>query len=204
MMSVQKPPNGPQRSSATTAALLLLSGCQASLPPLKPDTSEGPITYMMSMRQNTSAGLDRLTTRFEVANREDIPDYRSWRDWWCPRYVRGSNPPPPDLQSLVRSYCEAHGGVHDRNKACITRTEPRTVLFYIGVFKSSGCEGTAVTARALVIELKPGREHSTAFALRGADRKTRYDRVAACAGISTNHPACRLAKSSFSFAALPD
>jgi len=162
--SIQRPQlNGLQRSSVATAVLLLLCSCQASLPPLKPDTSEGPITYMMSMRQNTSAGLDRLTTRFEVANREDTPDYRSWSDWWCPRYVRGTNPPPPDLQSLVRSYCEAHGGVHDRNKACITRTEPRTVLFYIGVFKSSGCEGTAVTARALVIEPKPGREHSPGY-----------------------------------------
>lgn len=152
----------PQPVLAATVIMLLL-GCQASVPPLKPDTQEGPITYMISMRQNTSAGLDRLVTRLDTAVREDTADYRSWSDWWCPRYVRGNDPPPPDLQTLARSYCEAHGGVYDRKQACITRTEPRTVLFYLSIFRSSGCEGTAVTARSLVIEPKLGREHSASY-----------------------------------------
>ena len=156
-----------ERLGIWTAAivLLLVAGCQASLPVLKPDTAEGPITYMMSVRQNTSAGLDRLTAKLEVANREDTQDYRSWSDWWCPRFVRGTNPPPPPLQSLTKSYCEAHGGVYDRNVACITRTEPITVLFYMSVFKGTGCEGSAITARSLVIEPKPGKEHSAGYLL---------------------------------------
>lgn len=151
------------RRFSTAATVFLLSSCQTPLPALKPDTSEGPITYMMSVRQNTSVGLDRLTARLEVANREDTPDYRSWSDWWCPRYVRGSNPPPPDLQTIVRSYCEAHGGHYDRGMACVTETKPNTVLFYMSVFKSTGCEGNTLTARSVVIEPKPGREHAEAY-----------------------------------------
>lgn len=151
------------RLAVGAVVLQLLPACQTSLPTLQPNTAEGPITYMMSVRQNTSAGLDRLMTQLETAHREDTPDYRIWSDWWCPRYVRGTDPPPPDLQSLVRSYCEAHGGLYDRNKACITHTEPRTVLFYMSVFRSSGCAGSAVTARSLVIEPKPGREHSAVY-----------------------------------------
>ena len=63
---------GPRRFSVVTAAVLLLSACQTSLPVMTADTSAGPISYMMSIRQNTSTGLDRLMTPLKTTTRDGL------------------------------------------------------------------------------------------------------------------------------------
>lgn len=159
-------------------SILFLHGCNSALPVLRPDTPEGPIAYMMSVRQNTSTALDKVMVRLDTAQKSETPDYRTWSNWWCPRYPNAMN--ARDLVGLIQSYCQAHGGIYEQRRACITTTEPRAVLFHASLYKTSGCEGNYETVGSLVIEPRPGREHSPGYldALRRAGYVPTYIQVA--------------------------
>ena len=141
------------------AGAALLTGCQPA-PLIKPDAAEGAIAYVESIRQNSSTSIDALMVKLNPVDRKEMPDFKVWKGWWCPRLPDVRN--DDDVRRLVGDYCQTRGGVIDQDVACVARDDHMKVLFFAAIRPGTNCSGTP-TARAWVIDPKPGREKSSAY-----------------------------------------
>ncbi|MEO6922186.1 MAG: hypothetical protein ABI142_00010 [Bryocella sp.] len=145
---------------AISTLCFVATSCTPVLPPLTSNTTEGPIVFTQSMMQHTSAKLDRLMVRWEIADdKEETAEYKYWKGFWCPR-AQGVND-AVDAALRINKYCVDHGGRDDFG-ACL-KGSPARMLFYWSITPVGGCTGGVKSVTAVILEPKPGMESSAAY-----------------------------------------
>lgn len=153
----------PRRIVLLGAALLAVSGCTTDRPLPDPASQTSLIEYVQGLRRDTSTLLDRVAAEIPSPV-EELPDYRIWGDFWCPRHLQVHS--TDDVIRQVAVYCESKNGIY-REPLCHATRDPDEILFYAAFRRNiDRCQNVAATVDVRIVEPRPGKEESTAYVQR--------------------------------------